>query len=194
MSSGGVCDEDGVAVLLRAYRVMAGLTQEQLSDRAGLSVRALSNLESGRSLPRLATLHRLAAALALARPQLEPMIAALVAHTVGSRPAAPMPDQRGAPHLIRGVPEHADADDDVVPQPPGHDQSDAMLAARYLVYLGDQSIGFGARLTAEAAYREAIHRLQRAGHAHEAATIRQKLDRLRHSDIHSHPSVAADDR
>ena len=45
---------------------MAGLSQEQLADRAGLSVRGLRNLERGQSdCPHVGSLHRLADALAL---------------------------------------------------------------------------------------------------------------------------------
>jgi transcriptional regulator with XRE-family HTH domain len=35
--------------LLREYRMAAGLTQEDLADRAGLSGRALSDMERGRT-------------------------------------------------------------------------------------------------------------------------------------------------
>ena len=51
---------------LRQYRTDAGLTQEELAERAGLSVRALSDIERGISrAPYRATLHRLASALDL---------------------------------------------------------------------------------------------------------------------------------
>lgn len=53
-------------VLLRRYRAAAGLTQEELAERTGLSVRGISDLERGtRTQPRLATIHRLAGALQL---------------------------------------------------------------------------------------------------------------------------------
>lgn len=52
--------------LLRQYRLSAGLTQEELAEKAGVSIRGLSDLERGaRSMPRKATLERLAAALRL---------------------------------------------------------------------------------------------------------------------------------
>src|SRR5689334_896316 len=52
--------------LLRRYRLAAGLTQEELAERAGLSVRGLSDLERGsRTRPRPHTVRQLAAALAL---------------------------------------------------------------------------------------------------------------------------------
>ncbi len=53
--------------LLRRLRLAAGLTQEALAERAGLSVRALSDLErSDEVRPRAATVASLAAALTLA--------------------------------------------------------------------------------------------------------------------------------
>src|SRR3954447_15132379 len=46
--------------LLRAYRVAAGLSQETLAARAGLSARGISDLERGtRRAPRSETLRRL---------------------------------------------------------------------------------------------------------------------------------------
>jgi predicted ATPase/DNA-binding XRE family transcriptional regulator len=55
-----------VAALVRRYRITAGLSQEALAERAGLSVRGLSDLERGLSrVPRLDTLTRLADALEL---------------------------------------------------------------------------------------------------------------------------------
>jgi transcriptional regulator with XRE-family HTH domain len=53
--------------LLRRHRVAAGLTQERLAERAGLSVRGLADLERGaRRFPYQDTVQRLADALALA--------------------------------------------------------------------------------------------------------------------------------
>src|SRR5215216_5060835 len=52
--------------LLRRLRVAAGLTQEALAERAGLSARGVSDLERGvRSAPRRDTLRLLIEALAL---------------------------------------------------------------------------------------------------------------------------------
>src|SRR5919197_2684720 len=53
--------------LLKRYRLSAGLTQEQLAERAGLSERAISDLERGaRRAPQRATLQLLAETLGLA--------------------------------------------------------------------------------------------------------------------------------
>src|SRR5215207_8061863 len=52
---------------LRGYRISAGLTQEALADRAGLSVRGIADLERGaRRFPYFHTLRRLTEALELA--------------------------------------------------------------------------------------------------------------------------------
>ena len=46
---------------LRRHRVAAGLTQEELAERAGVSARGIQDLESGaRRSPRQATVRRLA--------------------------------------------------------------------------------------------------------------------------------------
>src|SRR3954467_5945690 len=56
--------------LLRRYRREAGLTQEELAERANLSARAVSDLERGAKLrPRRDTLLMLSAALGLAEQQ-----------------------------------------------------------------------------------------------------------------------------
>jgi transcriptional regulator with XRE-family HTH domain len=56
----------GVGGLIRRHRQMAGLTQEELGEKADLSVRAVRNLEQGKVWrPRRSTLQRLALALGL---------------------------------------------------------------------------------------------------------------------------------
>jgi transcriptional regulator with XRE-family HTH domain len=61
--------EDSFGSHLARLRRAAGLTQEQLADRAGLSVRAISSLECGSRHPRRLTLDRLAVALDLTGAQ-----------------------------------------------------------------------------------------------------------------------------
>ena len=57
----------GFGETLRTYRVAAAISQEELAARAGLSLRAVNDLERGaRTAPRLETVRRLAAALELA--------------------------------------------------------------------------------------------------------------------------------
>jgi tetratricopeptide (TPR) repeat protein len=59
-------DIGAVGAQLRSYRESAGLSQEQLAERAELSIRAIRDLELGRTeLPHPATLRRLADALDL---------------------------------------------------------------------------------------------------------------------------------
>ena len=56
-------------LLLRHYRITAGLTQEQLAERAGLSTRGISDLERGmRHAPYKSTIARLTEALRLSAP------------------------------------------------------------------------------------------------------------------------------
>ena len=58
--------ESGFGDLLRRYRVAAGLTQEELAERAGVSTRGISDLERGaHGLPRKDTLQLLLDALDL---------------------------------------------------------------------------------------------------------------------------------
>lgn len=67
----------GLGFLLRRYRATAGLSQEGLAARAGLSTRAISDLERGlHRVPHGDTLDRLAAALALSAQQRAVLLAA----------------------------------------------------------------------------------------------------------------------
>ena len=60
----------GFADVLRRYRIAAGLTQEELAERSGLSARGISDLERGaRVRPRRDTVEMLASALALVEHQ-----------------------------------------------------------------------------------------------------------------------------
>jgi transcriptional regulator with XRE-family HTH domain len=74
-----------LGALLRRYRGAAGITQEELAERSGLSVQAISMLERGlRHAPRSSTIETLARALVLDPAQHE----ALVAAARERRPAA----------------------------------------------------------------------------------------------------------
>jgi transcriptional regulator with XRE-family HTH domain len=67
--------------VLRAYRGDAGLTQEELADRSGLSVRAIRNLEIGRTeRPQRQTVTLLATALRLNDPDREALLASAGRH------------------------------------------------------------------------------------------------------------------
>ena len=78
--------------LLRHYREAAGLSQEALAERAGMSARAIRYLERGSGRPYPDTLRRLAAALALAPAQHEALVAA--AHAPASRRRGRRPPPR----------------------------------------------------------------------------------------------------
>lgn len=61
----------GVGALIVAHREARGLTQEDLANRAGLSVRAISDIERGRTRsPHGRTIRLLAIALELSQPEL----------------------------------------------------------------------------------------------------------------------------
>jgi transcriptional regulator with XRE-family HTH domain len=69
--------------LLRGHRRAAGLTQEALAERAGLSRRGLQHLEAGDTRPYPATLDALAIALAMAPEARERLRAAVPRATPG---------------------------------------------------------------------------------------------------------------
>src|SRR5688572_32355094 len=69
--------ETGFGDLLRRYRIAAGLTQEELAERAGVSTRGISDLERGaRGLPRKDTLQLLLGALELGQADRAALVAA----------------------------------------------------------------------------------------------------------------------
>src|SRR5260370_22326826 len=77
--------------LLRRHRVAASLTQQELAERAGLSVRGISDIERGlRPSPHGDTAERLAQALALDPEQQAELLAErmprIAAGTAGRRP------------------------------------------------------------------------------------------------------------
>jgi tetratricopeptide (TPR) repeat protein/DNA-binding XRE family transcriptional regulator len=76
-------DNGGFGVRLRALRLAAGISQQELAERSGMSVRAISNLERGRTRwPYRHSLKRIADSLGLTGAQREAFIA------VGCRPVA----------------------------------------------------------------------------------------------------------
>ena len=78
--------------LLRHYRDLAGLTQEELARRAGLSVPTVSNLERGRSqTPYRATVRSLAGALELSGEDRAGLLAAASEPRQGLRGATARP-------------------------------------------------------------------------------------------------------
>ncbi len=71
------------AELLRQYRTAAGFTQEELADRAGLSLRGVLYLERGGRQPYRDTIRRLADALALTEDDRAALLAAARRHSGG---------------------------------------------------------------------------------------------------------------
>src|SRR5215472_11076991 len=67
-------EPDSLVGLLRRHRRQAGLTQEDLAERAGLSAKAISALERGERRPRARTLLSLARALNLSAEEREVLL------------------------------------------------------------------------------------------------------------------------
>jgi transcriptional regulator with XRE-family HTH domain len=87
MAEGSDADRSSLAVSLRRHRAASGLTQEQVAERAGLSVRTISDLERGiHPTARRATLERLTRALGLS-----PADAARLLRSVSTEPAVAEP-------------------------------------------------------------------------------------------------------
>ncbi len=75
---------------LRRYRLAAGLSQERLAERTGLSVRGLSDLERGaRRTPRLETIRRLADGLGLDHAGHDALLRAARGANLAMRSASP---------------------------------------------------------------------------------------------------------
>ncbi|MBV9280105.1 MAG: tetratricopeptide repeat protein [Chloroflexi bacterium] len=88
--------------LLRRYRMAAGLTQEELAERAGLSVRAISDLERGtRHVPRKGTMQLLLEALPVSERERGELEAA-ARRMGGAAPIREGPDRR--PHALAQPP------------------------------------------------------------------------------------------
>src|SRR3954468_13703471 len=78
------------ADLLRQLRTAAALSQEELAERAGVSLRGLSDLERGvRRTPHLTTVRLLADALALNPEDRQALLAAARPETVAETTGAP---------------------------------------------------------------------------------------------------------
>ena len=87
----------GFGELLRRYRLVAGVTQQELSERAGISLRAISDLERGvRRAPYPATVRRLADALRLSA-EARAALAAAGRRGAAAAPKRPPPRRRPRP-------------------------------------------------------------------------------------------------
>ncbi|MFI2207898.1 helix-turn-helix domain-containing protein [Streptomyces sp. NPDC020192] len=113
-------NEGGFGAHLRARRSRAGLTQEELAERSGLSVRSIRDLEHGRvARPRRQTLRLLATALGLpedegeellrlARQALPPALAGPVDAELPTAPATTAPHRGDDPHPAAVPPDEPD--------------------------------------------------------------------------------------
>ena len=93
-AEGGSVSEDRRDSPIRRFRLRAGLTQEEVAHRAGLSVRTIRGLESGKQRnPQLSSLRQLAAAMSLDPNESDELMAELGAisptPTVAAVPVAP---------------------------------------------------------------------------------------------------------
>jgi transcriptional regulator with XRE-family HTH domain len=77
-------DTSSFAELLRQHRQARGLTQEELAERAGLSERAISDLERGlKHAPRASTVRLLVRGLGLHEPEAAALLRAAQPHPQG---------------------------------------------------------------------------------------------------------------
>jgi len=95
-----------IGVSLRAWRERALLTQEQLAERSGMSVRSIRRLESGDAArPRSSSLELLATALELSEAERAALIGAVRSSGPPDRPAPPVPPHPGdAPRQLPAPP------------------------------------------------------------------------------------------
>lgn len=74
-SADGLAGDEPPGRWLQRQRKAAGLTQEDLAERSGLSVRTVRNLERGAPKPHPRSLHLLGAALNVPEPGISELIA-----------------------------------------------------------------------------------------------------------------------
>ncbi|WP_079041112.1 MULTISPECIES: tetratricopeptide repeat protein [unclassified Streptomyces] len=96
--------EGAFATTVRRFRLRAGLTQESLSERSGVSVSTIRGMETGkRRNPQLASVRQLACALDLRPAELDELLAAAAGAASGAasgaaeRPTMPVPRQLPSP-------------------------------------------------------------------------------------------------
>jgi predicted ATPase/transcriptional regulator with XRE-family HTH domain len=88
--------------MLKRYRLAAGLTQEALAERAGISPRSVQAIESGTNLPYRGTLRRLSAALDISETERDALAMTAQRLLQRSSGAAPMDraDTRQTRHAV----------------------------------------------------------------------------------------------
>ncbi|MFF2013794.1 helix-turn-helix domain-containing protein [Streptomyces sp. NPDC058195] len=110
---------DQLGTLLRRLRHRAGLTQERLAERSGLSVRTIRRLETGRSGDyRLGTVEALADALGAGTEDRQRLVATLAGPAGPSAAAAfPSPDPAPVADSVRNSGTDTDTDTDTASGP-----------------------------------------------------------------------------
>jgi transcriptional regulator with XRE-family HTH domain len=109
-------DPPAFGVLLRHYRLSAGLTQQALAERAGFSLRGLSDLERGlRRTPYPATVERLSEALELSPADRAVLLASRRAHPAAASGGADRLARDGNTETPQGIVEVRP-----MPGPPQH--------------------------------------------------------------------------
>ncbi|AUG81562.1 hypothetical protein CFP65_6945 [Kitasatospora sp. MMS16-BH015] len=86
--------------LLRESRLRAGLTQEELAARSGISAHTISVLESGKRRPHLSSVTRLAEALGLDREDRDRLTTEARSEPADSPPSSTRPPARTAPRTL----------------------------------------------------------------------------------------------
>jgi tetratricopeptide (TPR) repeat protein/transcriptional regulator with XRE-family HTH domain len=96
-------DGAGFGARLRAFRSKAGLSQQELADRSGLSIRAVSNMERGRTQwPYRDSLSRLADALGLQEPARTAFLASVPPRQLARPFTAEAAGAAGSGHVSQG--------------------------------------------------------------------------------------------
>src|SRR5438093_95725 len=109
MGTNGSADAD-FGELLQRHRLAAGLTQEALAERAGLSVRGVSDLERGaRTAPQRETLRLLADALDLTGAARAAFAGRHPPRTATARAAPPRPEVSHQPRVPLPAPPMLEA-------------------------------------------------------------------------------------
>jgi transcriptional regulator with XRE-family HTH domain/tetratricopeptide (TPR) repeat protein len=105
LTNRGISVGDQLADVLRRLRSQAGLTQEDLSERSGVSARTIRGIETGkRRNPQLASVRRLAEALGLPAEQRQQLLSVAVTASTGTTSA---PDRVGiAPRQLPAPPRY----------------------------------------------------------------------------------------
>lgn len=94
----GATEISAFATLLNQHRIAAGLTQEELAERAGVSVRSISDMERGAPhTPRKMTVRLLAVALDLSPADYETFMAAARGRNALAHTHAPVVSPRDSP-------------------------------------------------------------------------------------------------